>query len=111
MGWFTPARQKIVRLKPGDMGRPLGDLAHDFVDTDLVRIASHVRKQRVRVDDEAACYDGRILVRHITPYQSDDDHIGGVVITFIEITEQKQAELTLEQQLADMHAVVVLGSA
>ena len=83
------------------MGRPLGDLAHDFVDTDLVRIASHVRKQRVRVDDEAACYDGRIFLRHITPYQSDDDHIGGVVITFIEITEQKQAELTLEQQLAD----------
>ena len=100
--WFTPAAQKLVRLEEADLGRPLSDLAHDFVDDDLVEVAQAVLQNLSPVRSEVRCRDHRYFLRRITPYRTEDDRIGGVVVTLVEITERKQAEEALrhsEQQL------------
>ena len=44
------------------------------------------------IESEVVCNDGRILMRRVTPYRAEDHRIGGVVITFIDITQRKRAE-------------------
>ena len=101
--WFTPAAQEVVRLRTADIGRPLADLANDFADSRLVETAAEVLKNLVPVEDEATCTSGRTFIRQVTPYRTHDHCIGGVVITFINITERKRMELSLRsaRELSD----------
>jgi PAS domain S-box-containing protein len=93
--WFTPAAQEVIRLREADKGRPLADFADDFNDGELVKVARRVLDKLEPVEDEACCDDGRTFLRRVTPYRTDDHRIGGVVITFFDLTERKKAEDTL----------------
>ena len=39
--------------------------------------------------------DGRWYIRRITPYRTQDDRIEGVVVTFVDVSDLKQAEQAL----------------
>ena len=113
--WFTPAAQHVIRLKPADRGRPLEDFAHDFNDGDLVKIAKRALKKLTPVEDEVTCRDHRTFIRRVTPYRTDDHHISGVVITFVDITRRIQTEHrlldaneSLEQQVTQRTAMLKL---
>ena len=93
--WFTPPVKKMIRLRDSDKGRQLADFTDDFIDNDLVAIAERVFAQLVPVEDEAACVDGRTFLRRITPYRGNDHRIGGIVMTFVDITERKKSELAV----------------
>jgi len=95
--WFTPAMQQLIRLKPADRGRPLADFAHDFLEGDLVAVARRVLSELSPVVDEVACQGGRTFLRRVTPYQTAEHRIGGVVITFWDITQRKRDEQALRQ--------------
>lgn len=108
--WFTPATQQLIRLKPTDRGRPLGDVAHDFVENDLLNVAQRVLHELTPVSDEVDCQGDRTFLRRITPYRADERRIGGVVITFWDVTQRKRDEQALrqsEQQLAAELAAMV----
>ena len=90
--WFTPATAHVIRLQPSDKGRPISDFAHDFAQDDLVETAEQVLRKLTPIENEAACTDGRTFMRRLTPYRMEDHRIGGVVVTFIEITHRKRSE-------------------
>ncbi|HTU27142.1 MAG TPA: chemotaxis protein CheB [Pirellulales bacterium] len=101
--WFTPGATRIIRLKESDAGRPLSDFAHDFVRDDVAEVTERVLLTLVPVEDEVACVDGRTFLRRVLPYQAEDHRIGGVVITFVDITQRKHSEeelRDLKDQLA-----------
>lgn len=93
--WMTPAAQHMIRLKPGDRGRSLEDLAHDLHDASLVETAKRVLDKLIPIENGVDCYGGRTYLRRVTPYHTDDQRIGGVVITFIDISARKRSELDL----------------
>jgi two-component system CheB/CheR fusion protein len=88
---FTPPATKLFNLLASDFGRPLGDFTPRFSDPDLLGDAQQVLQQLVPREKEVTTAEGGWWVRRILPYRTRDNRIEGVVITFVDITERKQA--------------------
>lgn len=96
---FTTQATKIIKLIPGDVGRPITDLASDLLYPELSADA-HVVLDRLGFKEKPiSTRDGRWFTVRIMPYRTHDDRIDGVVITFADITVAK----TLEAQLREQH--------
>jgi two-component system CheB/CheR fusion protein len=96
---FTTQAAKIIKLIPGDVGRPITDLASDLVYAELTADAQEVLQNLGFSEKPISARDGRWFTVRIMPYRTLDDRIDGVVITFADITVAK----TLEAQLREKH--------
>ena len=92
---FTPQMLKIIKLIPGDVGRPLTDLASELIYPDLAEDARAVLRNLVFKEKPMATSDGRWFSVRIMPYRTLDNRIDGVVLTFVNITAAKTLEATL----------------
>ena len=99
---FTTQATKIIKLIPGDVGRPITDLASDLLYPELAADAREVLQRLGFAEKPINARDGRWFTVRIMPYRTLDDRIDGVVITFADITAGK----TLEAQLREKHAVL-----
>ena len=94
---FTPAATSVLRLIAGDIGRPVSDIAHRFQEDDLVQAAAQVLEQLTPHEREIRTVEDRWYDRRIRPYRTEDNRIGGVVVTFLEITDRKRSEQALRE--------------
>jgi two-component system CheB/CheR fusion protein len=94
---FTPAVREIFNLIPADYGRPLSDITHRLQYQDLLQDAENTLEKLSVIEREVNSTEGRIYIMRVLPYRTAEDHINGVVITFIDITSRKQAEEALRQ--------------
>ncbi len=94
--FFTPATKGLFSLIPGDVGRPLADLHALSVDPTLADDARGVLHDSHASDCEVAAPGGVWYLRRILPYRTNADGMEGVVITFTDITERKNARKALE---------------
>jgi len=92
---FTLQATKIFKLIKSDIGRPFTDQASDLNYPELADDAREVLRTLVFIQKEVAALDGRWFLVRIMPYRTFDDRIDGLVITFINISEQKKTELKL----------------
>ena len=99
---FTIQATKIIKLIPGDIGRPITDLASDLLYPDLPDDAREVLRKLGFSEKPISARDGRWFTVRIMPYRTLDDRIDGVVITFWDISVAK----TLEGKLQDMQIVL-----
>jgi len=99
---FTTQATKIIKLIPGDVGRPITDLASDLLYPELVADAAEILQKLGFAEKSIAARDGRWFTVRIMPYRTLDDRIDGVVITFTDITVAK----TLEAQLREKQALL-----
>lgn len=104
---FTPPTKSLLNLLATDIGRPLKDIAFKFSDGKMLVDCQHVlRDQRIR-EREVHTEEPRFYLRRILPYRTTDDHVTGVVITFIDITQQRESEALQRDKdathLAEMH--------
>ena len=95
---FTTQATKIIQLIPGDVGRPITDLASDLIYPELTADAREVLRKLGFSEKPITTRDGRWFTIRIMPYRTLDDRIDGVVITFLDISVAK----TLEGKLQDM---------
>jgi len=103
---FTPQAAHIIKLIPGDVGRPITDLVSDLDYPTLAAEAREVLRTLAPAEKSAAARDGRWFNVRIMPYRTLDDRIDGVVITFADITVAKQLELKLRAQRAHLEKQV-----
>jgi transcriptional regulator with PAS, ATPase and Fis domain len=96
---FTTQAANIIKLIPGDVGRPITDLASDLLYPELTADAREVLRKLGFVEKPVNTRDGRWFTVRIMPYCTLDDRIDGVVITFADITTAK----TLEAKLRNQH--------
>ena len=89
---FTPQATKIIKLIPGDAGRPITDLVSDLQYPELADDARVVLQKLAAVEKTISARDGRWFTVRIMPYRTMDDRINGVVITFANITVAKNLE-------------------
>jgi two-component system, chemotaxis family, CheB/CheR fusion protein len=82
---FTPTAAKLFNLIPTDIGRPLSDIKHNLMITDLeqqilaVIDTLHLKNQEIQ-DRDGHWYDLRIR-----PYRTLDNRIDGAVVVLVEI--------------------------
>ena len=92
---YTPSAVNLFNLIPADMGRPLADITHRLDYRNITEDAQRVIERLEGSEREArGPGDGWFLAR-MQPYRTAEDAVGGVVLTFINITERKRAEATL----------------
>ncbi len=89
---FTAQTSKITKLIPGDVGRPITDIASALLYPQLAEDAHEVLRTLVKVDRQIATPDDNWFAARILPYRTLENMIDGVVITFQDITEIKKLE-------------------
>jgi PAS domain S-box-containing protein len=89
---FTPSAGGIFNLLRADIGRPLAHITSHLRYDGLLADARHVLERLEGVEREVQTADGRWHTLRVRPYRTSDDHIEGVVITFLDVTERRHAE-------------------
>jgi len=97
---FTSGADKLFKLIPGDVGRPLSDIASDLSYPGMTEEAREVLRTLVFSEKQIAAADGRWFSVRIMPYRTMEDVIGGVVITCANITAAKALEAELREEIA-----------
>jgi len=106
---FTTGANKIFKLIQSDVGRPLSDIASDLLYPGMTEEAREVLRTLVFSEKQIAATDGRCFTVRIMPYRTMEDVIGGVVITFTDITVAKALEAKLREENARFKALLEAG--
>ncbi|MGE5072057.1 MAG: CheR family methyltransferase [Anaerolineae bacterium] len=95
---FTPALTQFFNILKSDIGRPIEHLANKLGGYGgLTQDAQRVLDSLGVVDREFEVPTGGWFLIRLRPYRTVDDKIEGVVVTFVDVTAGKQAELALRQ--------------
>ena len=97
---FTSRTSQIIKLIPGDAGRPITDIASDMIYPGLAGDAREVLRTLVSIEKPVAASNRRWFLVRIMPYRTLDNRIDGVVITFTDITVSKKLEAELRKTQA-----------
>ena len=89
---YTPSAVSLFNLIPTDVGRPLTDLTTHLQYDELGADATRVLERLVPVEREVGQGDGSWYLARLLPYRTIEDRIAGVVLSFVNIPERKQAE-------------------
>ena len=89
---YTPSAVGLFNLIPTDIGRPLTDLTTHLQYPEMGDDARRVLERLVPVEREVGQSDGSWYLARLLPYRTIEDRIAGVVLSFVDITERKQAE-------------------
>jgi two-component system CheB/CheR fusion protein len=98
---FTTQLTRMFKLIPGDVGRPLSDIATDLDYPALQDDAREVLRTLVLSDKEIPTRDGRWFHVKTMPYRTADNVIDGVVMTFTDISGAKKLEAVLRADTED----------
>jgi two-component system CheB/CheR fusion protein len=89
---FTPMIRRVMNIIASDVGRSVNEikLKIKIANLDLLTldVIEHISTKELEVQDD----ENRWYVMSIRPYKTLENKIDGAVITFIDITERKQAE-------------------
>ncbi len=106
---FTSGADKLFKLLPGDVGRPLSDIVNDLLYPEMTNEAQEVLRTLVFSEKQITTTDGRWFSVRIMPYRTMEDVIGGLVITFTDITKAKQLETELRNENARLKGLLENG--
>ena len=104
--FFTPAAKSLFRVIATDIGRPLADITPLAADRDLLADAGAVLTTLAPLGREIEAEGGAWYVRRILPYRTQDNQVDGVVITFADISEMKEAEREIRAARAYSDSII-----
>lgn len=94
---YTPRTADIFNIISSDLGRSLLDITHRLHYPDLAKDAAETFSALRSVEREVSSADNRWYIARILPYRTSENHIEGVILTFIDITQRHQAEERLKK--------------
>jgi len=97
---FTPKMTKIIKLIPGDAGRPITDQVNELDYPDFAHDVQQVLRSLVSSERQISTRDGRWFLVRILPYRTRDNRIDGAVITFVDISVSKKLETAMTEALS-----------
>lgn len=103
---FTPAVTKIINLIQTDIGRPVGHIVSNLVEyKNLIQDTQSVLDSLIPTDAEVQTTDGQWYLMRILPYRTIENVIEGAVLTFVEMTAQKQAQEAMQESTERFRAI------
>jgi two-component system CheB/CheR fusion protein len=104
--FFTPATKSLFNVIAADIGRPLTDLTPLVADAGLLADARAVLTSLLPLRHEIQADNGTWYIRRVLPYRTHDNRIEGVVVTFADISEVKEAERKIEAARAYSDSII-----
>jgi two-component system CheB/CheR fusion protein len=92
---FTPQASHIIHFIDSDVGRPLAHLATKLEYGGLLEDVKRASEALETQEKDVRTSEGTWYRMRVVPYRISDNRIDGAVLTFINIDEQKRAELRL----------------
>ncbi|MCA3264141.1 MAG: response regulator [Telmatospirillum sp.] len=108
--FFTPASRQLFNILPTDVGRPLADLNAMFADADIAAGVDAVLAGGTIGDREIEAKGGQWFQRRVLPYMTHEGAVGGVLLTFTNVTERKRIAVALETARAEAEAANIAKS-
>lgn len=93
---FTAEAKRVSHLMAIDVGRPLSDIVSKLTGDRLVEDAQAVLQTLVVTERDVQTADGNWFFMRILPYRTAKNIIDGLVLTFLDITKMKKAELLVD---------------
>ncbi|MEQ1902810.1 MAG: chemotaxis protein CheB [Pirellulaceae bacterium] len=103
---FTPPTKLLLNLRPSDIGRPFREIAPKFPDDLMLSECQQVLESLTPLEREVLTEESTSYLRRILPFRTADHQVGGVVITFFDLTQRKQAEAS--QREVDLQSIAEL---
>lgn len=103
---FTSGINRLFKLIPGDVGRPLADIVSNLNYPQLYDHAQDVLRKLISVENQVSTVDGRWILVRIMPYRTMDKMINGLVITCNDITAAKKVEEELREEIKKLKMLV-----
>jgi two-component system CheB/CheR fusion protein len=88
---YTPGMQQLFHIMPGDRGRPIKHLTHTMRYTQFFEDAEAVLRTLIPIEREVQGESGEWFLLRMRPYRTLEDRIEGVIFTFVDITQIKEA--------------------
>jgi two-component system, chemotaxis family, CheB/CheR fusion protein len=107
---FTSEATKMLRLIPGDAGRPITDIASDLFYPELPDDALDVMKTLVSAEKQVSTREGKWFDVRIMPYRTLQSKIDGLVITLMDITSFKTLEAELRRTAERINNILEITS-
>ena len=106
---FTDKLTKLFKLRLSDIGRPLSDIVTDLQYPEMTNDANEVMQTLMFKEMAVSTNDQKWFTVRIMPYRTFNDHIDGLVITFIDITDTKRMEAELNKCISvlNKHNLIV----
>ena len=96
---YTEHATKLIKLIPGDVGRPVTDLACNLIYPELEADSKEVLRSLAPIEKAITTPEGRWFALRVMPYRTMDNRIDGVVITFTDITIVTKLEAKVREQI------------
>jgi two-component system, chemotaxis family, CheB/CheR fusion protein len=103
---FTSQTTRVMRLLPGDAGRPFADISIHLLYDNLESDARDVLETLICKEKQVMARDGSWFLMRIIPYRTATNVIDGVVITFIDITAAIKLENTKRESEERLKAII-----
>ncbi len=87
---FTPGAQKLFKLVPTDIGRPLGDIKADIDLPDLETLVREVIDGLTVKERELRDHQGRWHRLQVRPYETSENKIAGAVVILFDVDEARR---------------------
>jgi signal transduction histidine kinase/chemotaxis methyl-accepting protein methylase/chemotaxis response regulator CheB len=106
---FNTAVESFLKLLPQDIGRPIDHIAYSLTSQEqMLKDLRSVVDSGKALENEVSTKEGQWLLKRIFPFRDETGAVGGVVVTFTDITRLKEAEQaivqanqSLEQRIAE----------
>lgn len=92
---FTPLAQKLLSVRPTDIGRPISEIRMNLALQDLEPILHEVLDTLATREVEVQDREGRWHILRIRPYRTNENRIEGVVIVLLEIDQLRRSQMEL----------------
>lgn len=99
---FTPGADKLFKLIPSDIGRPLSDIVSNLRYPELSEDERMVLQTPVFSEKQVPATDGSWFTVRIMPYRTMEDVTAGLVLTFTNITAAKELKAELRTENAEL---------
>ena len=106
---FTPAAESVFQLIPGDIGRPLSDLASKLSSSSHLGFENDMRevlKSLSSIVRQVAAAGARHFQMRIMPYRTMHNVIAGLVVTFTDVTPLAEAKKAADEATAYAENIV-----
>jgi two-component system, chemotaxis family, CheB/CheR fusion protein len=103
---LTSTADKLLKVRPSDIGRSLADIKSNLEAPDLERAIATVLESLVPMEQEVRDLDGRWVSLSILPYRTQENKIDGVVLALQDIDAIKRANEQLRQSAEFFRGVI-----
>ncbi|MGH7987441.1 MAG: chemotaxis protein CheB, partial [Candidatus Binataceae bacterium] len=97
---YTTRAEQLFNITAEDLGRPLEHFTNKLDYPSLTAEMEQVLRTLQVAQREVHSSDGNWYIARLSPYRTLDDQIDGVVLTFVDITNRREAEQEFRRQTA-----------